>query len=412
MMLKNTVTDPVLIAEIQDERLASAKLLAKARISVFSAFFLFHLAMAWGFGKDHFRGKEDLFIISIALGLLSFIIANRGKKTLSLAYYSIALIDLPITKLIVERWLPNQVGANNVAGVIVLSLSFMIFFVALSGIFFNPTVIFFTTLCACVSAWRLFAFAEIHPDIKNVGYFLLILSGLVTWLSSQRIFALLQRTSQHKLENEKLSRYFTPNVAQMIRSDELLQNNSERDFEVSVLFTDIRDFTRISSSMSGREIVEMLNEVHEHLVGCIFKAGGTLDKYLGDGIMAYFGAPVANSAHADQAISCALLMRDAIKNLNKERRERGHEPLVIGIGIHSGSALVGDIGAEIRREFTAIGDTVNTASRIESLTKKYHVDILLTQATRHRLKEKYPLRALGDDIVRGKGTSIQTFTID
>jgi adenylate cyclase len=167
----------------------------------------------------------------------------------------------------------------------------------------------------------------------------------------------------------------------------------------------------MASSMSGSETIRMLNEVHEHLVSCIFLTGGTLDKYLGDGVMAYFGAPIASADHADRAVECSLMMRAEIQKLNEKRLARGDHPISLGIGIHSGAAVVGDIGAEIRREFTIIGDTVNTASRIESLTKKHQVDLLLTGETKSRLTRKYQLRSLGYDEIRGSNRTLETFTL-
>jgi adenylate cyclase len=163
--------------------------------------------------------------------------------------------------------------------------------------------------------------------------------------------------------------------------------------------------------MSGPEVIRMLNEVHEHLVSCIFLTGGTLDKYLGDGVMAYFGAPVESKDHADKALECALMMRDEIRKLNEKRLARGDNPIALGIGIHSGPVVIGDIGAEIRREFTIIGDTVNTSSRIESLTKKHQVDLLLTAETKSRLTRTYELKSLGTDEIRGSNRSIETFTL-
>ncbi|NBW83393.1 adenylate/guanylate cyclase domain-containing protein [bacterium] len=181
--------------------------------------------------------------------------------------------------------------------------------------------------------------------------------------------------------------------------------------DVTVLFVDIRDYTRISENMSGHEVVRLLNSVHERLVKCIFDSGGTLDKYIGDGLMAYFGAPIADSGHADKAVECAERMKQAIAELNKARAANSEAPLTIGIGLHSGVAVVGDVGAEFRREYTVIGDTVNTASRVEALTKKHSIDVLATEAVLNRLSNPQKLQFVADDIVRGRSNSVRTYTL-
>lgn len=191
---------------------------------------------------------------------------------------------------------------------------------------------------------------------------------------------------QHDLDHvrQMFARYVSNQVA-----DHLLAEDAElakaQEVDATILFADIRDFTLIAGQMPAHDVVALLNEYFESMVDVVFDHGGTLDKYLGDGLMVIFGAPVAQVDHADRAVHCARAMVDALERLNQRRAGRGQQPIHVGIGIHSGPCVVGSIGSSRRLEYTAVGDTVNLASRIEGATKRLGANILFSEATASRL---------------------------
>ena len=207
------------------------------------------------------------------------------------------------------------------------------------------------------------------------------------------------------MEGEKklkttMSRYMSKEVA-----DQLLESGAEaltgRSQKVTVLFSDIRGFTSLSEELGARETVAMLNEYFEIMVDIIHQRGGILDKYIGDAIMALFGAPFANERDADQCLHAANEMMTGLEKLNERRRQRGDHPIDIGVGICTGEVVAGNIGSPRRLDYTAIGDHVNIASRLEGATKLYGAGILLSEFTRSELKDEHLLREI--DLIRVKG---------
>src|SRR5713101_1095962 len=176
-----------------------------------------------------------------------------------------------------------------------------------------------------------------------------------------------------------LSRYFSPNlVALLADRDEPL--GAVRRQTVAVLFVDIVGFTRMAEHLAPEAVVTMLRQFHERMTAQIFACGGTVEKYIGDEIFAVFGLPDASPEDAANALKCADLMIVALAGWNIERRQRGEQPLAIGIGLNYGPAVLGDVGSEHSLSFTVIGDTVNTASRLQGLTRSLGTPLVVGDA--------------------------------
>lgn len=208
-----------------------------------------------------------------------------------------------------------------------------------------------------------------------------------------------------------LVRYVSKDVAdKIVSSGEMPVVKSERR-KVTMLFSDVRGFTTLSESMQPEEIVALLNQYFDKMIEAIFRNQGNLNKFIGDGLMAMFGAPADDAYQEEHAIRAALQMRKEVTQLGALfKRDRNYE-FKIGIGINTGVAVVGNIGSDQKMEYTAIGDSVNLASRIESKTKEFEVDILVSEYTYVAVRNQFRFKNRGSIQVKGKVDSIQVYEV-
>ncbi|MGE0873358.1 MAG: CHASE2 domain-containing protein [Burkholderiales bacterium] len=203
------------------------------------------------------------------------------------------------------------------------------------------------------------------------------------------------------------SRFVNPHVVkQLVERGGL--DGAGQTRQVTLLFSDIRGFTTLSETRSPEEVVALLNRYFSLQVDVVFKHGGALDKFIGDAIMALWGAPLDDPEHAKNAVLCALEMADTLQQFKREIGARV-ENFDVGIGIHSGPALVGLIGSDKRREYTAIGDTVNLASRIEGLTKEAGRRILVSADTAQLCGDAIDFTSCGSYKVKGRAQAVELF---
>lgn len=216
------------------------------------------------------------------------------------------------------------------------------------------------------------------------------------------------------------SSYVTEKVVnELIKNPSMAKLGGERR-EVTVLFSDVRGFTSLSEKLAPEKVVEALNELFKAMVEIIFKWEGTLDKFIGDAIMVFWGAPLPQEDHAKRAVGCAVEMILTLRRLNQNWAKEGKPPLRIGVGINSGEVLVGNIGVEGKKmDYTVIGDNVNLASRLEGLNKDFNSEIIISEYTLERIRDELlkgalgelELIELGDVKVKGKEKPVKIFQI-
>ena len=205
-----------------------------------------------------------------------------------------------------------------------------------------------------------------------------------------------------KFYRKAFSTYVPPQlVAEIIKDPARLKLGGEKR-TITVLFSDIRGFTTLAERMPPDELVSMLNEYLTPMTEIVFKEEGTLDKYIGDAIMAIFNAPLELKDHPARACTVALNMARKVPELNKKWAKMGRPPIAIGVGLNTGEAVVGNMGAELRFDYTAIGDAVNLASRLEGQTKTYGVDIIASEHIYRACKDSFIFRDIDYIKVKGK----------
>ena len=211
---------------------------------------------------------------------------------------------------------------------------------------------------------------------------------------------------------EMFSKYVAPEYVAQLAEDPSKLDLSGRRAELSILFSDIRGFTSISEKMQPHEVIEFLNEYLSQMAAIVKHSGGTLDKFIGDAVMAFWGEPVRHADHAVRAADCALAMRDATAALARRWVAEGKPDIRIGIGINTAEVVVGNIGSlEHKLDYTVIGDGVNLASRLESQNKEFGTTIIISEFALAKLDDRYDVRQLGDVKVKGKEKPVAIYEL-
>ena len=318
------------------------------------------------------------------------------------SHQSGTVLATALSNLLQGTWMHESPRWTALLGGGALAATFWALAVSLAPLASVPTILLVLT------GWTMLCWVALQQGVFLPGASALAI-GLAGLLGTVLVLVAVAVRERLRIKG-MFARYVSPDVvSELADSDDPIRLGGESR-EISVLFSDIRGFTSLSEHAAPEEMVAELNDYFSQMVEVVTDHGGTLDKFLGDGMMAIFGAPVDQPDHAEQACRAALEMLDRLDALNQARAAAGKNELRIGIGIHTGQAVVGNIGSPLFRvDFTAIGDTVNLASRLEGATKDAGCPVLVSAETRQAVGEALSFTARGSIVVKGRTAATELF---
>jgi adenylate cyclase len=241
--------------------------------------------------------------------------------------------------------------------------------------------------------------------IPNIFY--IPFTIIITFLVVLAMDLIIERIARAKVASA-FGKYVSPQLLEQIMERDVKLGGERK--ELTILFSDIRGFTSISEALSPEDLVDFLNSYFTRVTRIIMDEKGLVDKFIGDAIMAFWNAPISDAHHADHAVIAALGMKEQLALIREEHGDK-YPKLDVGIGLNTGDAVVGNVGSSERLSYTAIGDCVNLASRLEGLTKEYGVHIIISENTKRKLKQSFALRELDRVKVKGKKEPVVIFEV-
>lgn len=334
---------------------------------------------------------------------------------------------MPTSLFIVSHFLLPSGAATYVTG----PASYIyFFFIVLTGFLFNARLSIFGGALSAIlytsAVWiDRHALAGLsHPDpilLQDFASFpiyvfkgqMMLFAGIAMGFLAKTARKILNDVLREEDEKRTIDRLFGQYVSPEVKTLLLTRKQAGEKRSVAVLFSDIRSFSTISESLAPEDIVLQLNQYLDRMVQCIQSNGGVVDKFIGDAIMATFGGLLDLPSPCESAVLAARAMQEELSHLNRRWWDEGRPPFAIGVGIHFGEVLQGEIGSEFKKEYTVIGDAVNTASRIESLTKKHGFPILLSDDVARHLSPSASngMVDLGEVEVAGRLKPVRVFGI-
>ncbi|MEZ4365992.1 MAG: adenylate/guanylate cyclase domain-containing protein [Kofleriaceae bacterium] len=248
-----------------------------------------------------------------------------------------------------------------------------------------------------------------YRSVGALGYLvgLLAVVGLMSWW----LAAIVGRAVQSEVGKVMLRRFLPAGVVDRAHDDPLPLLDEPRAVTATILVSDLRGFTSLSERVSPTELLTLLSELQGAFAQVVVDCGGTVDKFMGDGMLAVFGAPAALPDHASRGVEAARGLLVALARVNAARVARAQAPVAMGIGVHTGPVIAGCLGGADRVEFTVLGDAVNAASRLESLTKERGVEVLVSGDCVRAAGHAHALTALGEVTLRGRATPLDVYTL-
>lgn len=353
--------------------------------------------LLWAAGMRPLGNLVLPVILIGAAGALVLIVRRWYRRWFA---YAIPVLDAVfIIEMVTSRFERGGVTASLIAtAALACGL-----FAATGSIRFEPRAAAWTTGLALVMLWILIGTRAETSGMLYAVVALLAIGMLNLWLSD-----LVRRSLEGVRGRMMLERFLQRSVVEHAFTDPEALIAAPKTVDATVLVSDLRGFTALSERLAPTEVLELLSEVHGALAEVVQRHGGIVDKFMGDGMLAVFGAPEPMRDHAARAVAAAHDLRGALAAVNARHPDR--VPLKIGVGLHSGSLIAGVLGSGDRLEFTIIGDTVNTASRLEALTKEHGVEVLISGATADRIPG-HGLASLGESSLRGRTERVALYTL-
>ena len=372
-----------------------------------------HLASLFIPSPAGFRPPVGLLVL-VGFGVLastgSVIYHRRNPPYWRYRKYFTSLL-IVVCNFLALVFLRTEVPASTLS---FMSIGLQVLAVILSGLRFSTRAVVVTGVFAFAAHLLLHLFLAACPTPDN-SYFVpsmilaVVLIGAATVCVTYIVSSMI-RLHRESVRKERLSRFLAPEVVEEISTKPELLHQATETRVATILFADIRGFTTLSEQHPAQEIGRILNACLEEMTSAIMDNQGMVDKYIGDAIMGVFGVPVATDDHALQATRAALDMLQRLNKVNSTLLGEGKPEVSIGVGIHTGEVIAGAIGSSRRLEYTVIGDTVNVASRIESMTRQYPESILLSSSTQELIQDSIKLKEVATTQLKGRTQPVTLFT--